>query len=95
MGFMDHPPVADRIVSGQKGDVTSAASPLSAASIKCGAVYLVADSVNSDSIFWGSADGQYNELAPGQREFIAISDVAKVYVRAGSGTQTANYNALD
>ncbi len=94
-GYLAHSPVADIIRSGRKDDVTTTASALSATSIECGLIWLQADEDNTDNIYWGGADAQYNALAPGQSVPLSIANVNKVYVRARSGTQKANYAALD
>lgn len=95
MGFLDHPPTADKITGGQKADVSATATPLSATGIPCGTLWLNADKSNTADLLWGGEAGQYMPLAPGQTTVINISDVARVYVKMESGSGKANYAALD
>lgn len=94
-GYLAHSPVADVIRSGRREDVTVTASPLTNSSIECGLIWLQADEDNTDSIYWGGPDGQYNALVPGQTIPLTISNTTRVYVRSRSGTQAVNYAALD
>jgi hypothetical protein len=82
------------LVSGQKTGITTGAVPLAASSTPCGVVILQAASTNTAALLVGDAGGQHLELLPRETYEVAIDNVAKLYVKAASGTQVANFHYL-
>ena len=77
------------LLAGQKTATTSAAAL--ATSTDCKKVTVQADPANSGILLVGNSSGQYIQLYATQAVDIDIDDLAKVYVKAQSGTQVANY----
>ena len=89
------PMPGDTLKGGQNAAVTSAAAALVGSSTPVRGLVLQASFANTARVFVGTAAAQTFELDAGDRLPMGLDDVAKVWVRAASGTQTINWLGVD
>lgn len=76
-------------------EVGTSQVPLVLTSMPCFGVQIQASNNNNAWVYIGNeTQGCYQELPAGATITIPINDVAKVYVRAASGTQRVNFMAM-
>ncbi|SFE43707.1 hypothetical protein SAMN04487969_102511 [Paenibacillus algorifonticola] len=79
------------LLDGAKSQGTTAAALASSTAIKT--VLVQSDPGNTVNILVGNATSQSIVLVPGASEKIEVDDLAKVFVKAATGTATVNYHA--